>query len=162
MKLNTFIAAIAVAAASAAAVPVAAQSLSAGEIQLAKSVGVAPGTLSLSQLIMLDQAQEEGGAAGRAKADAILKSGANERFSSSNTPSITAREIFLDRAIQDGDDFLIRQYSKEVVDNTASDRGTVSQGKAQLAASLNVNAADFTTAELVALQTRRTFESDSK
>jgi len=162
MKLSTFIAAIAVAATSAAALPAAAQSLSVGEIQLARSVGVQPGTLSVSQLIFLNQAIEEGAAAGRANTAAILNSSGDERFSSSNQPSIAAREILLERAIQEGDDFLIQQYSKTVVDNTASDRGQVSQGKAQLAASLNVNAAEFTTAELVALQTRRIFADNSK
>jgi len=164
MKLNIFIAAIAVAVASAAAIPVAAQTLTPGHIQLSRSVGVEPGTLTTAQLIRLEQAQNEGGATGRATADFILKSASGERVSTSGNAATSgiARAIFLERAIEEGDDFLIAQLSKTVVNNTGSDRGIVAPGKAQLAASLNVNAADFTTAELVALGARRTFADNDK
>ncbi|WP_108484458.1 hypothetical protein [Oceaniglobus ichthyenteri] len=163
MKLNTFIAAIAVAAASAVALPAVAQNVNAGTAQLSRTLGVEPGTLSLAQLVQLDQARREGGVAGNFKAEQILKSAGQERFSTSSTsPDATGRAILLERAIHEGDDFLIAQLSKDVVNNTASDRGSVSPGKAQLAALLGVNPVDYTTAELVVMQTKRDFADSSK
>lgn len=128
MKLNTLAAAIAVAATSFVAVPAVAQSVSPGEAQLAYSVGVEPGTLSLSQLIQLDQAQREGGASGTATAAWILKS--------ANGQGYTA-----------GSD----RVSRELPRGNTSLGGAVNQGNAQLAASLGVNPADYTTSELVEL-----------
>ena len=163
MKPNTFIAAIAVAAASAAAIPAAAQTFTPGHIQLSRSVGVEPGTLTTSQLILLDAAQKEDGAAGRFKAQQILKNAGAERFSTSgNAVSDVNRSILLEDAQRENNEFLIAQRSKDVVNNTGSDRGIVSPGKAQLAASLGLNAADYTTAELVAVDTQRTFSENSK
>ncbi|WP_226782857.1 hypothetical protein [Oceaniglobus trochenteri] len=161
MKLNAFVAALAVAATSVVAVPAVAQTYSQGHIQLARSVGVAPGTLTTAQLIELDQAQSEGGAAGRAKAEYILQSAGAERISTSNAED-RGRAILLERAQHENNEFLIDQLKKDVANNTASDLGSVSPGKAQLAASLNVDPAEFTTAELVALKTRLDFADNSK
>ena len=113
--------------------------------------------------MLLDAAQKEDGAAGRFKAQQILKNAGAERFSTSgNAVSDVNRSILLEDAQRENNEFLIAQRSKDVVNNTGSDRGIVSPGKAQLAASLGLNAADYTTAELVAVDTQRTFSENSK
>lgn len=159
MKLNTIIAALAVAATSVAAVPAVAQSVSQGDAQLASTLGVEPGAFSRSDLILLQQAQSESGAAARSNALAILNSKGEARVSTSNALN---RAILLDQAREEHDDFLISQRSKDVGNNTADDRASLSPGKVQLAATLDVNPADYTTAELVVLQTREIFADNSK
>ncbi|WP_226780738.1 hypothetical protein [Oceaniglobus trochenteri] len=155
MKPNAYFAALVAVATSVAALPALAQSYSAGHVQLSQSVGVAPGTLTDGQLILLNQALSEGGATGRANAEHILKSAGIGRISTSGQGAgDQGRAILLEQARQENDAFLIRQLSTAADDTTASDRGAVTPGKAQLAASLGVNAADYTTAELVLLSTR--------
>jgi len=163
MKLNAFIAALAVAATGAAALPAVAQAVSAGDAQLARSLDVAPGALSRSQLIRLEQARENGGAQGRATTAFILAQDKGVRVSTSGTDvSATNRAILLQNAVEEGDTVLIALRSGSSQNATSNDQQSTSPGKVQLAASLGLNATDHTTSELVAIQTKRIFEDNSK
>lgn len=135
-----------------------------GADQLARSLGVEPGVYSLSQLVRLNEAFEEGSVSGAEIARFVTSGGADVVSSSNPTGAITVNEAQLIERAQ------IRNYTLSADqilaglrnDATVSDRGTVSAGKAMIAASLGVNAAEFTTAELVALEARRTFADNAK
>jgi hypothetical protein len=135
-----------------------------GTDQLARTLGVEPGTYSLAELVRLNEAAELGGVDGAEIARFITGGSADVVATSNPAGAITAAEAgLIDQILDDNADL-----SSDVVlsglrnDATVSDRGTVSPGKAQLAASLGVDAAAYTTAELVVLQTQRTFADNAK
>lgn len=151
------------------AVPAFAQS--AGEAQLARSVGVEPGTYSVSQLIRLDEAQREN------DAERIRYIKANPQgfvVSSQGSDVVTDGEAQfaralgvepgrlsvnelqrLDQAVRESEDVTARHIlSGETRGDVAEDASAVSAGEAQLAASLGVDPANYTLNELVQIQTR--------
>lgn len=151
-----------------AAGAVQAQSVNPGVEQLARSAGV--DGLSIAQLIQLQEARRDNDAA---RIDFILSqagAGASraQDFDASSAPSAglaqmeaalgvttgryTAAELIqLTEARKEKNDakfaFILSGENRAA----APDASVVSPGKAQLAATLGVNAADFTLAELVAM-----------
>ncbi len=135
--------------------------------QLARSLGVEPGVYSTSELIALRSAVEDDNFA---QANAI-RAGGNDGFTAS-TKSVTsssaqlaasvgvepgvysnAQLIALRSAIEN-DDFAQANAIRNSVGEgfSASTKSGVSAGTAQLAASLGVDAADYSRAELVRLK----------
>ncbi len=135
-----------------------------GADQLARSLGVEPGVYSLSQLVRLNEAFEEGSVTGAQIAAFVTSGGADVVSSSNPAGGITVNEAqFIERAQIRNNTLSADQILAGLRnDATVSDRGIVSPGKAMIAASLGVNAAEFTTAELVALEARRTFADNAK
>jgi hypothetical protein len=135
-----------------------------GTDQLARSLGVAPGAYSLAELVRLNDAVEQGGIEG-AEAVRFITSGSTDVVSSSNPAgAVTANEAQLIELAQlrnatlSADQILAGLRN----DATASDRGVVTPTKALIARGLGVDAAAFTTAELVALEAQATFADNAK
>ena len=135
-----------------------------GADQLARTLGVEPGTYSLAELVRLNDAIETGSVEGAEAARFILNGSADVVSSSNPAGAITANEAQLiereqiRNATLSSDQILAGLRS----DATVSDRGVVTPTKALIAQSLDVDAAAFTTAELVALEAARTFEDNAK
>lgn len=135
-----------------------------GADQLARSLGVEPGTYSLSELVRLNEAAEEGSVTGAQIARFVTSGGADVVSSSNPAGAITANEAQLIERAQ------IRNYTLSADqilaglrnDATVSDRGVVTPTKALIARGLGVDAASFTTAELVALEAQATFADNAK
>ena len=143
-----------------AASPVA--GVSAGEAQLALSAGVQPGSLSKADILALIEAKRDNDAA----AVNFYLSGANQSSAVANDNAGSA-QFALALGVQPGEystaELLALQEAKRENDayrvkailagetRGSSDRG-VTPGKAQLAAIAGVDAADYSLAELVALQ----------
>jgi len=143
-----------------AASPVA--GVSAGEAQLALAAGVQPGSLSKADILALIEAKRDNDAA----AVNFYLSGANQSSSVAND-NAGAAQLALALGVQPGEyttaELLALQDAKRENElyrvkailsgetRGGSDRG-VTAGKAQLAAIAGVNAADYSLAELVALQ----------
>ncbi len=143
-----------------AASPVA--GVSAGEAQLALAAGVEPGRLSKADLLALIEAKRDNDAA----ATAFYLSGANQSSNVGNDNAgaaqlalslgvepgrfTTAELLEIQDAKRDNDQFRINAVLSGAT-RDSGDRG-VTPGKAQLAALVGVNAADYTLAELVAMQ----------
>ena len=131
-----------------------AQTVSAGDAQLAASAGVAPGLYTNAQLVQLIEAKRDGDAsrvsfilsqAGQPDGGAIVSTSGGDSLSP------VARETLLREAIRENDRqaiaFILSGESR-----AANPASVVTPGEAQLAAIAGVNPADFTLAELVALQ----------
>ncbi len=135
-----------------------------GADQLARSLGVEPGAYSLAELVRLNDAIETGSIEGAEAARFILNGSADVVSSSNPAGAITANEAQLiereqiRNATLSSDQILAGLRN----DATVSDRGVVTPTKALIAQSLDVDAAAFTTAELVALEAARTFEDNAK
>ncbi len=143
-----------------AASPVA--GVSAGDAQLALAAGVEPGSLSKPDLLALIEAKRDNDAT----ATAFYLSGANQSSTIGNDNAgaaqlalalgvepgrfTTAELLQIQDAKRDNDQFRINAILSGQT-RAAGDRG-VTAGKEQLAALAGVNAADYTLAELVALQ----------
>ena len=112
--------------------------------QLALSLDVEPGTLSTAELISLRSALENDE---QAAANAIRSGAVTKGISAEDL-----REITLRAALQD-DEFAAANFIRKggVSDVTVSTKSGISAGQAQLAASLGVDAADYSRAELVRL-----------
>jgi hypothetical protein len=140
---------------------------SSGTDQLALSLGVQPGALTASELTQLQSAINDDD---RTRIDFILDRAAGNvgRADTSGAGYVSAGKsqiaaqvgveaatfstidlIRLQDALRSGDEdtaaFILNGSDNGDV---ATDRGTVTPGKAQLAASLGLNAAEYTTAEL--------------
>lgn len=149
----------------AIAAPAFAGNYTAGEAQLAYSVGVEPGVYTVAELTQIERAQWEN--------DLVLEQNLLNRVtlggnvSTRNAPSDGAKQlaaiegvsanqfsvsqiIRLSDADFDNDLILAQEISRE---NSAIAPVGISAGRAQLAATLGVNAADYTLAELVQLDT---------
>lgn len=144
-----------------------------GTDQLALSLGVKPGTLTLSELVQLDSAMRDDD---QAAVDFILSraNGASTRSQpfdgsvSAGEAQIaaiagvapgslsTADMIALIDARRDNDKEAVAFILSGSDNNGAStNRGVVTPGKAQLAAALGLDPAAYTTAELAALDAAR-------
>lgn len=136
---------------------------SAGETQLANLLGVEPGQYTMSELIQLENADRDGDLV---QVQVILdRATENNGLATRNAPSAGTAQlaaiegvnasdysvsqlIRLSDAQQANDLVLIDQIKAE---NTDSPYVGISAGRAQIAANLGVNAADYTLAELVAM-----------
>lgn len=143
-----------------AASPVA--GVSAGEAQLALAAGVQPGSLSKADLLALIEAKRDNDSA----AVNFYLSGSNQASNVANDTAgaaqlalalgvqpgqySTAELLALQEAKRENDQYRIRAILAGET-RGSSDRG-VTPGKEQLAAVAGVNAADYSLAELVALQ----------
>ena len=142
----------------------------AGSDQLALNLGVAPGVYSDSQLAQLTNAYAQtdnqrvafilanpaGDIASRAALtiDSGSTSGQLEANLGVQGAGFTINELAMLKAANDGNDRLTTNYILTGANRsmtTISDTGSVSPGKAQLAANLGVNPADYTTSELAML-----------
>lgn len=137
-------------------------SVNPGDVQLARIAGVEPGDYSRSELIALIDAQRENDTS----AVNYYLSGANRASATGNDSAglvqlarsagvepglFTAAELLaIIDAKRENDTSKVNFYLSGT--NRQGDSGTVTPGKAQLAAIAGVNAADYTLAELVALQ----------
>ncbi|MFM2354718.1 MAG: hypothetical protein RLZZ528_454 [Pseudomonadota bacterium] len=141
-----------------------------GTDQLALSLGVQPGALTASELSQLQSAVNDDD---QARIDFILARAAGKvsRADTAGTAYVSAgkaqiaAQVGVDAAAFSTNDLIrlqdaLRSGDEETVafilngsDNgdVTTDRGVVTPGKAQLAASLGLNAAEYTTAELSAL-----------
>jgi hypothetical protein len=135
-----------------------------GADQLARNLGVEPGAYSLAQLVRLNEAFEEGSVTGAQIARFVTSGGADVVSSSNPASGITAAEAgLIDQILDDN-----ASLSSDVVlsglrnDATVSDRGVVTPTKALIARSLNLDPAEYTTAELVALEAQATFADNAK
>lgn len=133
-----------------------------GTDQLARNLGVEPGTYSLAELVRLNDAIEQGGIEG-AQAARFITAGSADVVSSSNPAGgVTTNEAQLIELAQlrnatlSADQILAGLRN----DATVSDRGVVTPTKALIAASLDVDPAAYTTAELVALEAQVNLDRD--
>jgi hypothetical protein len=139
--------------------------------QLETALGVTPGAYTTAELIDLNRAYEEND---QSRVTFILSGGSNpvdpdnagtRQLATSlgvSADAFTLAELIdLQRAVEDNDQSRIAFILSHDGDTgvTVSGRDGVSGGKAQFAASLGVNAADFTLAQLIDLQ-RATEEND--
>lgn len=138
--------------------------LNAGDVQLALTAGVQPGEYSRAELINIIEARK---ANEDTRVDYYL-SGSNRASSSDlNAPGLaqlarsagvepgiyTANELqLLLRAQSENDEETIRFILSGDNRKSANPAEVVTPGKAQLASALGVNPADYTLAELIALQ----------
>ncbi|MDV7141070.1 hypothetical protein R3X27_00100 [Tropicimonas sp. TH_r6] len=115
--------------------------------QLANQLDVEPGVYSTAELIALDRALQDGN---QAAANAIRANPGGF----DTVDADTVREIALRSAEQDHEQAAANQLRKETGSDsfTASTKSGVSAGRAQLAASLGVDASDYSLAELVKLK----------
>lgn len=143
-----------------AATPV--SGVSAGEAQLALAAGVEPGSLSKADLLALIEAKRDNDSA----ATAFYLSGANQSSNVGNDNAgaaqlalslgvepgrfTTAELLEIQDAKRENDQFRINAILSGAT-RDSGDRG-VTAGKVQLAALVGVNAADYTLAELIAMQ----------
>lgn len=178
MKTSTiFAAALAALVAAPIAAPVAAQTVSAGEQQLAASLGVEPGLYSVAQLVQLRAAMNDSDSSSAQTIAYILDNPKGDLAPA--TPNVSTRgevtegaaQLARQQGVEPGrytvaELVLLDQYSSDSADSTYRDailKGEVnanlddgiSAGKAQLAASLGVDPADYTSAELAAMYTDR-------
>ena len=155
------------AALAVSAVPALADGIPAGEIQQARLLGVEPGVYTAAQLVRLDQAVSENDAE---TVRFILASPGGETVSSQGAASVAAGEaqfarilgvepgalsasdlVRLETAYSENDAETARAILNGSLHSVSVERAAVSPGKAQLAASLGVDPAAYTTAELAAM-----------
>lgn len=137
--------------------------VSAGEAQLAKLLNVEPGQYTLAELIRLDDAVR---ANDLVEVQVILdRATENNGLSTRNAPSAGVAQLAAIEGVNASDysvSQLIRlsdaQRANDLVlvaqikaENNDSPYAGVSAGRAQIAANLGVNPADYTLAELVAM-----------
>lgn len=158
---------IAVLATALTAGVVAAQTVNPGVAQLAATVGVSPTAFTPAQLIRLEQAQRDND---RQTIDFILSQANGSVSRSDKGASLSAGDVQLSRlagvepglystselvrlidAQRDNDSDLVRFITSGADRQSADAASAVSPGKAQLAALLGVNPAEYTLAELVQL-----------
>ena len=138
-------------------------SLNAGDVQLALSAGVEPGRYSRAELIAIIEAQKENEAA----TVEYFLSGANRASTSGNgagwdqfaaslnveagqfTPAELQR---LEQAYRDNDREEVAFILSGEARRAANPAEVVTPGEAQLAAAIGVDPAQYTLAELIALQ----------
>lgn len=159
MSIKTLSTAVAFALVAGAA---AAQTVSPGDAQLAALAGVEPGVYSRAQLIQLNEARRDGDAnrvrfiLGQTGADASRNEfGAASPVVGSGLTA--AEQLALTEARRENDRnterYILSGANRAAVANPAS---VVTPGEAQLAALVGVDPADYTLAELVALQSATT------
>lgn len=158
------ISALTLAAALSAGI-VSAQSINPGAAQIAAQIGVSANDYSLSQLIAIQNAIEAGD---QDQADYLLSQKLGASLSSSGnavsagaaqlatqlgvTPgSYSVGELALLADIDAGNSDIDPAYVLSRADRTSADVSVTNAGKLQLAASLGVNANDYTLSQLVAM-----------
>lgn len=136
----------------------------AGDVQLALTAGVEPGTYSRAELINIIEAKRENDAtrlnyflsgANRSAASATDSAGLDQLAASAGVQpgQYTAAELQqLIRARQDGDTEVVNFILSGANRTSANPAEAVTPGEAQLAAIIGVDPAQYTLAELVALQ----------
>ena len=168
-KLTLTIAALATALTAGV---VSAQTVNPGVAQLAASVGVSATSFTPAQLIRLEQAQREND---QHAIDFILSQANGSVSRSDKGASLSAGDVQLSRiagvepglystselvrlidAQRDNDSELVRFITSGADRQSADESLVVSPGKAQLAALLGVNPAEYTLAELVQLSSDAT------
>lgn len=130
--------------------------------QLARSLGVEPGVYSTAELIALRSAYEDDQFA---VANSILNGSATDGEASSNAqfaasvgvdPSFSTADAAALRSAYEEGDYATVNFILEAggIDEnvSVSSKSGISAGRAQLAASLGVNASDYSLAELVELR----------
>ena len=143
--------------------------------QLARSLGVEPGVYSTAQLVALRSALENdeiafanairnSGGAGESVSASSKNAGNSQFVASAGVGSdFTAAEVAALRAAEDSDNhaqaYHIRKTGGSTGAFTASTKGGVSAGHAQLAASLGVDPADYSLAELAHLKAVQSSEN---
>lgn len=168
MKFASLIAAAATASSLVAAVPASAERISAGEAQLSRALGVAPGVYDLSQLTLLKSLTTEDSSEAGDRIDYIKR---NAGDVSSRNDSAGAAQLSLSAGIEPGtlsanelsrlndarreNDAFRASYILSGEQDSA-----VNPAKVQLAASLGVDAGDYTLAQLVALNSNRQNDND--
>jgi len=119
--------------------------------QLALSLGVEPGAYTTAELVQLRRAQEDNDPS---TIDFILSGGSNLDPATSERLGL---QVALDRAVEEGD-YTLARYLRTRLDapaNGAAAADSVTEVPAHLlavAASLDIDAADYTVGELVALE----------
>lgn len=176
MRSNKLVAAIlATALVAPIAAPTFAQTVAAGEVQMAESLGVEPGLYSLEQLAELQTLTEDDTTMSQQKIDEIKSNpmGPLAAVSPEAAPTgLTTGEIQMAELIgvepgaytldelailadtqeQPSMKSLYRAVLNGELDmSTTNDRGIVTPAKEQLAGTLDVNPADYTTEELAEL-----------
>ena len=163
MSVKTVFAALAFATVAGAA---AAQAISPGMVQMSNQLGVVPGTLTLAELSQLANAKRENDAEAirfiTSGAAGLSKSTMNAAGSSAGADQLAAiagvapgqytpnELIRLHQAQIDGD----RETAKHILsgaNRVTADPASTNAGKAQIAAILGVNAADYSLAQLTAM-----------
>ncbi len=135
-----------------------AQSVSPGDVQLAASAGVEPGVYTTAQMIQVIEARREGDEAQVAfvlskPSPVITRADFTAAIPSAVFNDLTvAEEVQLQEARREND------HAREIFILTHSNRraplpaSAVTPGEAQLAAIVGVDAAEYTLAELIAMQ----------
>ncbi|MCZ8078254.1 MAG: hypothetical protein RSE12_02200 [Fuscovulum sp.] len=148
----------------AAAASSAQPGLNAGDVQLALSAGVQPGEYSRAELINIIEARKEGeetrlnyflSGANRASSTAASNAGVDQLAASAGVEpgQFSANELQrLIKAQADDDTTTERFILSGASRNAANPAEVVTPGEAQLAASIGVDPAQYTLAELIAMQ----------
>lgn len=138
--------------------------LNAGDVQLALSAGVEPGRYSRVELINIIDARQDGettrlnyylSGANRASGTAATNAGLDQLAASAGVEPGQFTAVELQRLIQakaDGDTTEARFILSGENRKEANPAEVVTPGEAQLAAAIGVDPAQYTLAELVALQ----------
>ena len=120
--------------------------------QLEDRLNVEPGVYSTAELVAIDRAFQNDDVA---RANAILANPGGF----SGTDAETVRAVKLNAAEQDDEHAAANHFRKGAGSFTVSTKSGVSAGHAQLAASLGVDAADYSLAELVQLKSVQSSEN---
>lgn len=168
MSLKTILGAVALtsAAVTAIALPAVAQGVSPGVVQLSNQLGVVPGSLSLNELSQLANAKRENDAEAIrhiTRGSGLSKSTMNVGGSSSPAAAqleaalrvapgqYSLTELTRLRQAQIDGDRETAQYILSGANRAATEATSTNAGKAQIAAQLGVNPADYSLAQLVAM-----------
>lgn len=160
MSVKTTFAALALIAVAGAA---SAASVNPGTAQLSRQLGVEPGTLSLSKLTALKAATGSDNqdlakfirSGGEARADRGANAGKAQIEAQLNVEPgkfTTAELIALKTARRENDSEAVKFILSGENRRAPAEASVVTPGKAQLAARIGVNPADYTLSQLVALQ----------